>query len=146
MASLNTYNQNNQGFSLLEIIVVVAVIIVILSFGMLVDWNVFKKDTFKAEQATIVAALSKARSRAMNNMFDTAYGVCYIAPNYIIFQDNTCTAGESISANTNIASNPSTVFPPVVFLSAALLLGVYLPDFMRATINGAALLLGGKAL
>ena len=82
---------------------------------MLVDWNVFKKDTFKAEQATIVAALSKARSRAMNNMFDMAYGVCYIAPNYIIFQDNTCTAGESISANTNIASNPSTVFPPVVF-------------------------------
>jgi hypothetical protein len=38
------------------------------------------------------------------------------------------------------------VFTPAVFLCAALLLGVYLPDFMRDTINGAAFLLGGKAL
>ncbi len=38
------------------------------------------------------------------------------------------------------------VLPPVVFLSAALLLGLYLPDFVRNTIDGASLLLGGKAL
>lgn len=38
------------------------------------------------------------------------------------------------------------VLPPVVFLTTALLLGLYLPDFVRSTIDGAALLLGGKAL
>jgi len=35
---------------------------------------------------------------------------------------------------------------PVVFLTAALILGLYLPEFMRNTINGAALVLGGKVL
>ncbi|NLF95462.1 MAG: NADH dehydrogenase FAD-containing subunit, partial [Candidatus Riflebacteria bacterium] len=38
------------------------------------------------------------------------------------------------------------ILPPVVFLTTALLLGLYLPDFVRNTIDGAALLLGGKAL
>ncbi|PKL45945.1 MAG: hypothetical protein CVV42_18165 [Candidatus Riflebacteria bacterium HGW-Riflebacteria-2] len=38
------------------------------------------------------------------------------------------------------------VLPPVVFLTAALFLGLYLPDFMRSAINGAAVLLGGKPL
>lgn len=38
------------------------------------------------------------------------------------------------------------ILPPVVFLAAALILGVYMPGFVRNTINGAALLLGGSAL
>lgn len=35
---------------------------------------------------------------------------------------------------------------PAVFLSFALILGCYLPDFIRNTIDGAALLLGGRVL
>ncbi|NCB39477.1 MAG: NADH dehydrogenase FAD-containing subunit [Erysipelotrichia bacterium] len=35
---------------------------------------------------------------------------------------------------------------PIVFLSLALCLGCYLPGFVRAAINGAAMLLGGKVL
>jgi len=38
------------------------------------------------------------------------------------------------------------VLPPVIFLTTALVLGLYLPDFVRSTIDGAALLLGGKPL
>ena len=100
---------------MIEILVVVAILIVIISFGTLVDFSAFTSDTFQGEEAKIVSILERARSRAMANMFDSNHGVCYIAPNYVIFQGSTCVAGESIPANDNIASHADTIFPTVVF-------------------------------
>ncbi|OGI64952.1 hypothetical protein A3A95_02255 [Candidatus Nomurabacteria bacterium RIFCSPLOWO2_01_FULL_39_18] len=117
-----TLYKTKQGLTLIEILVVVAIIGIIISFGMSIDLNAFRRDTFQAEESTIVALLGKARSRAMSNMFDTAHGVCYIAPNYIVFR-GTCVAGiptnELTPANAAIAtasdfSNPAK-FPSVVF-------------------------------
>ncbi len=93
-----------EGFTLIEIIIVVAILAVIIAFGMTVDFNSFLGDTFLTEQAKIVSILERARSHAMANMYESNYGVCYTAPNYIVFKGSTCTAGESIPANTNIAS------------------------------------------
>jgi hypothetical protein len=82
--------------------------------------NIFKIDTFAAERSTIVSVLSRARSHAMANMFESAYGVCYESPNYIIFRGrSTCLPtsnfDEIIPANINIASNASTIFPTIIF-------------------------------
>jgi prepilin-type N-terminal cleavage/methylation domain-containing protein len=108
-----------RGFTLIEVLVVVAILGVILSFGMAVDLNVFKGDTFRAEQSTIVSVLSRARSRAMANVFDSNHGVCYDAggDNYVIFKGGSCVVAgsELISANINISEHVDTVFPPVVF-------------------------------
>jgi len=41
---------------------------------------------------------------------------------------------------------PLQLMVPAVFLAIALVLGIYLPDFVRNTINSAAVLLGGKIL
>ena len=109
---------HQKGFTLIEILVVIAVIGVIISFGMAIDLNTFGSDTFRAEQSTIVSVLERARSRSMSNAFDSAHGVCYIAPDYIIFRNGTCAisaTSESIRANTNIAGNPSTILPTIVF-------------------------------
>lgn len=120
---MQTPYQNQKGLTLIEILVVMAIIGVILSFGMTIDLNAFRGDTFRAEESTIVSALERARSHAMANMFESPYGVCYIAPNYVIFRENDghCVDGistnELIPANTNIATAsgfPGT-FPPVVF-------------------------------
>lgn len=107
----------NKGFTLIEIIIVVAVLTIILSFGMTIDLNTFRGDTFLVEQSKIVSVLERARSHAMANMFNTDYGVCYFAPDYVIFRDGTCdksSTDESIPANVNISENSTTTFPPTI--------------------------------
>jgi len=110
-----------KGFTLVEILVVIAIITFIISFGILIDVGTIKRDYFAAEEATIVSALEKARSRSMANIYETAHGVCFISPNYIIFRekDGHCVSGvasnETISANTKININ----FPTVVFSQLA---------------------------
>lgn len=106
---------------MIEIIVVIAILIVIISFGTIIDFSSFTSSTFQNEESKIVSALEQARSHAMANMFQTKFGVCYISPNYIIFRENVayCVDGEAtnelIPANTNIASQIDTDFPAVVF-------------------------------
>lgn len=108
-----------KGFTLIEIMVVMGIFIVLVSFGTIVDLNVLKSDTLRAEESTVVSVLTKARSRAMSNYSGDTHGVCYLAPNYVIFKGNDCSASGSdlVPANTNIATAsgfPGT-FSPVVF-------------------------------
>lgn len=104
-----------KGFTLIEIIVVLAILTVIVSFGTVVDFSSFTSSTIENEESKIISLLQKARSRAMNNMNQTTHGVCYISPDYVIFEGTTCTSGEPIPANVNIASNGATIFPAVIF-------------------------------
>ncbi len=134
MELLNIYKQNKQrgafqdrqqGMTFIEILVVVAIIGVIMSFGMSNNVGLFMGDTFRSEKNIIVSLLEKARSRAMSNMFDSDHGdgVCYNAGNYVLFRGRTTclplnsSTDENTPANTNIASvsNFSTTFPIVVF-------------------------------
>jgi prepilin-type N-terminal cleavage/methylation domain-containing protein len=97
-----------KGFTLIEILVVIAIITFVISFGILIDVGTVKKDYFSAEESTIVSALEKARSRSMANLYQSAYGFCYIgSPNYVyvIFNDGSCdqsSTDEIIKANSNI--------------------------------------------
>jgi len=110
---------NSRGFTLIEILVVVAIIGLIISVGLTLDLNSFKRDIFHSEESIILSLLEKARSRSMTNYYQTTHGLCYIAPNYVIFRGTTCTAvGSEISpANAVVASasNFSTTFPTIVF-------------------------------
>ena len=111
----------NKGFTLIEILVVIGIFAIIAAFGMTTNLSAFTTATIQSEESKIVSALERARSRAMANMFNTAHGVCYIAPNYVIFRekDAHCVFGTStnelIPANTNIATASSFPFTPVVF-------------------------------
>ena len=111
-------NQSRGGVTLIEIIVVIGILIVIISFGIIVDFSSLTFGTFQTEESKIISVLERARSRSMANMFDTTHGVCYLAPNYVIFR-GTCIVGAStnelILANTNIAENSGTIFPTLVF-------------------------------
>ncbi|MBP6883686.1 MAG: prepilin-type N-terminal cleavage/methylation domain-containing protein [Candidatus Pacebacteria bacterium] len=115
------FSHNNRGFTFIEILVVLALLTVVLGFGSFVDLSAFRTDTFRAEEYTITAILEKARSRAMANINETPHGVCYIAPNYVIFEGSNCTAmgSELIPANQNIASLSDfanmSKFPKFVF-------------------------------
>ena len=110
---MKTSCKNSKGFTLIEIVATLAVIGVILYFGMTIDLGVFRRDVFLSEELKIISILERARSRAMNNMHDADHGVCFDSPNYIIFRGSVCTAGETITANTNI----TVTFPssPIIF-------------------------------
>ena len=120
MASPNTYNLN-KGISLIEIIIVISIIGFIISFGLIISLDSYRKYYFRSERTIIVSVLERARSRAMNNLYESPHGVCYISPNYVIFRGKTCTTGlgtnELLSANSSIAdaSNFSVTFPTIVF-------------------------------
>jgi len=123
--------KDNRGLSLIEIIVVIGILTVILSFGMLADINAFKGDTLRSEQTTIVSTLQRARSHAMANMFESTYGVCYNTGSYVIFHDGACDklgSDEIISANANITTTFSTA--PIVFDR---LTGKLIPQLSPAT-------------
>ncbi len=110
---------NERGFTLIEIIVVIGIVIVIFAFGATTDFSSFTSDTFYGERDKIVSLLEKARSRAMANMFESEYGVCYEEDedSYVIFQGSTCGLSDAdlISANVNIAENTDSIFPTIVF-------------------------------
>ncbi len=108
----------NQGFTLIEILVVIAILMFILSFALIVDLNIFKSDSLRAEQRTLTSLLLKARSRAQNNMHNSPHGVCYIAPNYVLFRGTDCTISaesETTLADQSIVQNPGTILPVIVF-------------------------------
>lgn len=106
-----------RGLTLIEVMVVIGIFSLILLFGLVIDLGSLKRNTFRGEQSTLVSVLQKARSRSMNNMFGVTHGVCYIAPNYVIFRTATCDlsgVNERVPADTNIASlsNFATTLSP----------------------------------
>ncbi len=113
---------SQKGFALIEIVVVLGVMMSILAMGLVMDLNFVKGDNFLSEESVIVSLLQRARSEAMNNMFQSTHGFCYASPNYIVFKERaTCLpkSGEDllIPANPNIGENASTTFPGEIVFS-----------------------------
>lgn len=114
-------HKSGAGFTLIEILIVIAIFTVLIALGLFMSMETFKGSMYRSEEATIVSLLQKARSRAMANVFQTAWSVCYSAPNYIIAHGSGCPAGayDTVAANAGVAtvSDFANVakFPTVVF-------------------------------
>lgn len=65
----------SNGFTLVEILVTIAISTIILSIGAFANVNLFTKEIARSEESTLVAVLQKARSRAMNNIDGVKHGV-----------------------------------------------------------------------
>lgn len=103
MESLKTSTPRfTQGFTLLEILVVMGLILMVVAFGLIVSFDDYRGFTFRNERDIIVNVIQKARSQAIHNMcFDTTpatinctdgkpHGVHFDhAGHYIIFQGAT---------------------------------------------------------
>jgi Tfp pilus assembly protein FimT len=115
------------GFSIIEMMVVIGILMMIFSFGLAVNLNFYKGYIFRSEQSILVSTLERAQSHAMSNLYATSWGVCYHAPNYVVFRGTQCDpalpTNELIPANQNIAgiSNFSslTSFPVIVWSQLA---------------------------
>lgn len=76
MASHNiSIPSNNSGFTLIEILVSIAILAIILTLGLFVSLDFYKSYAFHSEKNTIVSILQKARGQSLNNIDQTRHGV-----------------------------------------------------------------------
>ena len=61
----------------MEIIIVIAMFGALLALGLFMSMDAYRGFSFRSEEDTVVSLLQKARSRAMNNMNQTPWGVCW---------------------------------------------------------------------
>lgn len=104
MASPSTYRPA-RGFTLIELLIVIALVTLMIGLGLFVSIDTYHATLARSERDVIAGLLARARSSSMANIDDTAWGVCYIAPNYIVFRGTSCTAGTSTNEPTPAASD-----------------------------------------
>ncbi len=75
IAFINKKEGLAKGFTLVEIIVVVALITIIFAFGAFANVNLFTRQISLSEESALVGVLQKVRSRAMNNIDASRHGV-----------------------------------------------------------------------
>lgn len=114
-----------------------AIVAIVFVFSLSIDFNYYKSSLFRSERSTLVSILERARSRAMNNLYESSHGVCYIVPNYIIFRGDTCVDGaltnELIAASANISITGLSDTSIVVFKRLS---GRTVPKDITLTENG----------
>ncbi|MGE5540677.1 MAG: Tfp pilus assembly protein FimT/FimU [Bacillota bacterium] len=108
-----------KGFTLPEMLVVIALLAMMAALGAFVGFDAYRASLSRSEHDIIVSLLERARSSAMSNIDQTSWGVCYIAPNYVLFRGTTCTGTASTDQLTEAAADVSITglssTTPVVF-------------------------------
>ena len=67
------------GFTLIEVMLAIAILMVIFGLGLFASFDLYRGYSYRSERDTIVGLLTKARSRSMSNVYQSAHGVCYNA-------------------------------------------------------------------
>lgn len=83
------------GFTLVEIVIVMAILAVVLGFGYFVGFDFYKNYALHSEKDLLVSILRKARSQALNNVGAAPHGVYIGSDSYIIFYGSSFAARNS---------------------------------------------------
>ncbi|PJC65463.1 MAG: hypothetical protein CO020_00525 [Candidatus Colwellbacteria bacterium CG_4_9_14_0_2_um_filter_50_12] len=75
-----------KGFTLLEIIIVVALFAILAALGLFIGLDLYRGYALASERSTVVNILEKARSQSVNNINQTPHGVHFTGSAYVIFQ------------------------------------------------------------
>lgn len=130
MASRSHSTHSARAFTLIEIVVVLALFVAIGGLSLIVSMDTFRSYTFKDERNLIVSALHKARSQAVSNMcFGSGcidgkpHGVKVLTVggvyHYVIFQGATYAGRTPAVDEVLVSDHPTTVlagFEEVVFM------------------------------
>jgi len=103
-----------EGFTLIEVVISIAVLAVILVLGLFVSFDFYKSYAFNSEKNIIVSVLQKARNQSLDNINQTRHGVHFSNPlEYIIFE---CKSGNPQCTDYATGADTSKNFPPVVHM------------------------------
>ncbi len=125
----------NKGFTLIEILVVIGIILLIFGAGSFINFSSYNHTLINTEETTLVSILSKARSQAMNNIDASSHGVYIEADDYVLYDGTNFTTGTNkevmpknsktaITTNyggdiyfTQLSGEPSGTLPAVINLN-----------------------------
>lgn len=106
MQSHKNCTLNKGGFTLVELVVSLGILVFIFGLGSFVSMDVYRAHIFASEKTTLLTILQKARSQAQNHIGSVAHGV-YIAPSaYILFSGSSYDARD-ISKDISFPVSPS---------------------------------------
>ncbi|MFM2381984.1 MAG: hypothetical protein RLZZ76_751 [Candidatus Parcubacteria bacterium] len=85
MTLLKTYNNKN-GFSLIEVILVIAIVAFIASMGVLFSTAAITRSYTIAERDLLVALLTQTRAKALANVHESAHSLHVATSTYILYE------------------------------------------------------------
>ncbi|MEK7569735.1 MAG: prepilin-type N-terminal cleavage/methylation domain-containing protein [Patescibacteria group bacterium] len=85
-----------RGFTLVEVLVVMGIVVLLFAGGYLVTVDTYGKNLLGSEEEKLVSILSKARSRAMNNIDATDHQVEILLDKYVLDSDEEIERNEKI--------------------------------------------------
>ena len=108
----------NKGFTLIEILIVIGLFTFIFALGLFMSMDVYRGYTHRSERDVLVSVLTRARSRALANIHQQRWGVCYDnnISQYVIFSGANYVSAlskETVLANPGVTfstSSASTFF------------------------------------
>jgi prepilin-type N-terminal cleavage/methylation domain-containing protein len=83
---------SRKGFTLIEIVVAMAVLAVVAAFVGTVGYDFYRSQAFTAERDNLLSLLRSARVRALNNINQADHGVYIGANSYVIFEGSSYAA------------------------------------------------------
>lgn len=90
----------NSGFTLIEILIAVGVLLILLALGLFLSFDFYKSGLFTADEDMFVSILHRARSRSLSNVNQYEHGVKLASGSFILFQG----PGPNLTYATRIAS------------------------------------------
>lgn len=143
MTSPSIYSQSRlqrKGFSLIELLVVLAIFATILSIGFFMSLDSYRSYLFHSEQNTLANILERARSLAMSNSYESPWGVCFDASSqYVLFSGTQYSAGAANTAfipsqrSTAVSGLPACASGGITFTQLS---GTTTPANITVTQNG----------
>jgi len=88
-SNLQTTNYNlktKQGFTFIELLVVVAIMVMISGLGLFISLDFYKTYALNSERDIVVSIFMKARNRAANNFNESGHGIYINSDGYTVFQ------------------------------------------------------------
>jgi prepilin-type N-terminal cleavage/methylation domain-containing protein len=109
------------GFTLIEIIVVIGIFAILGTFGLFATLDSYRSSTLSGERASLVSILSRARANSLSNIDGLPHGVHITPTNYTIFEGSSydtraVNMDQTISASNSINHGTSTediIFSPL---------------------------------
>jgi prepilin-type N-terminal cleavage/methylation domain-containing protein len=77
-----------KGFSLIELLVAMVILVIISSFGIGISSRAYRRGSIDAERDTLRGVLEKARSQALANIGEAAHGLAVTEDEYVVFRGN----------------------------------------------------------
>lgn len=91
---------DRRGFTMIEILVTISILAILIGMGLFMSLDFYRHTLVNDERDLVVSLLLKARTQSIDNLDQLPHGVCFVAPNYVIFRGTACTATSSTSELT----------------------------------------------